>query len=216
MVFAVRFAFFIFGLILFSLGIAITVNMQHLGLQPWDVLSVALTNRFGLSFGTWSIIIGIILVCVAWILDRSYVKIGTFLNIIVIGLFVDLFLWLDFLPKETNIFIDSIVIIVGTSIVGFAGGLYNAAGLGSGPRDGFVLSIAEKLNRSISKVRIVIEITVVLIGFALGGPVFIFTFLLTFIQSPIFQYFYLKFREVIRRLDENHNKNLQRRVAKVK
>src|SRR5699024_10255369 len=120
MILATRWAFFGFGLILFSLGIAMTVNMQHLGIQPWDVLSVGLTNKFGLSIGTWSIIIGMILVCISLVLDKSYVKIGTFLNIIVIGFFVDFFLWLDFLPQQSNLVVDIIVITTGAALIGVA------------------------------------------------------------------------------------------------
>lgn len=203
MILAIRWAFFMFGLVLFSLGISLTINMKHLGIQPWDVLNVALHNKFGLSIGTWSVMIGIVLVCISWVLDKSYVKIGTFLNIIIIGFFVDVFLWLDFLPKATHTWTDIVVITSGAALIGLAGGMYNAAGLGSGPRDGFMLSISDKLNVSISRVRITVEIIVLAIGFVLGGPVFLFTFLLTFIQSPIFQYFYLKFKKIIGQLEAN-------------
>lgn len=201
MILAMRWAFFIIGLIFFSLGISITVKMQHLGLLSWDILNVALFEKIGLSIGSWSIIIGLILVCISWVLDKSYVKVGTFLNILLIGSFVDFFLWLDFLPEATHTWTDVVVIVSGVSIMGVAGGLYNAGGLGSGPRDGFMLSISEKLNMSISKVRIIIEIIVILIGLVLGGPVFVFTFILTFVQSPIFQYAYLGFKKVIHQME---------------
>lgn len=197
MILMIRLTFFLIGLILFSLGISMTINMQYLGLQPWDILNVALYQKFGLSVGTWSIIVGMILVTISWFLDRTYVRIGTFLNIIIIGSFVDFFLWLDFLPKASHTWTDVVVMISGAALIGFAGGMYNSGGIGAGPRDGFMLSLSDKLNVSISKVRITIEILVVLIGLALGGPVFIFTFILTFVQSPIFQYSYHGFRKLI-------------------
>jgi len=196
-----RIALFLIGNTVFSLGISITINMQHLGIHPWDVLSVGLFNLFGLSIGSWNIIVGILLIIVSLILDRSYVKIGTLFNAFLIGAFVDLYLWLDFLPKATHTWTDIIMIIIGIMIMGTGGGLYNAAGIGSGPRDGFMLSIADKTGVAIGRVRIITETSVLLLGLLIGGPVFIFTFIFTFIQSPIFQFVYLKFVGYLEKLE---------------
>ncbi|MFD2042995.1 YitT family protein [Ornithinibacillus salinisoli] len=200
MKYVIRWAFFVVGLIFFSLGISITINVQHLGVHPWDVLSVGLFEKIGLSIGTWNILIGICLIAVTWILDRSYIKLGTFLNAFIVGAFVDLFLWLDFLPKASHSWTDIVIILVGIVMMGLAGGIYNAARVGSGPRDGFMLSISDKLGAPIRRVRIITESTVLVVGLLLGGPVFIFTFVFTFIQSPLFQYAYLYFVKIIDRL----------------
>lgn len=192
-----RWSFFTIGLIIFSLGITLTINMQHLGIHPWDVLSVAFFNKIGLSIGSWNIIIGLFLIIVSWILDKSYIKVGTFLNALIIGSFVDLFLWLDFLPYASHQWSDVLFIIIGIIVMGVGGGMYNAGGVGAGPRDGFMLSIADKSGISIGRVRIITETFVLLVGLLLGGPVFIFTFIFTFIQSPIFQYSYLTFSRFV-------------------
>lgn len=183
---------FFIGNIIFALGITITIKVQHLGLHPWDVLSVGLYEKFGLSIGSWNIIVGILLVSVSLILDRTYVRVGTLFNVILIGGLIDLYLWLDFLPNPTYTWLDSITIIIGIVLMGIGGGIYNGAGIGSGPRDGFMLSISDKTGISIGKVRIITETLVLVIGWIIGGPVFIFTFIFTFIQSPIFQYVYLR------------------------
>lgn len=188
----IRIGIFLVGLIIFSLGISLTINVQHLGLHPWDVLNVALFEKVGLSIGTWNITIGFILICVSLILDRTHVKIGTFFNAIIVGVFVDFYLWLDFLPKATHTWTDIIIISSGIVIMGVGGGLYNSAKIGSGPRDGFMLSIADKTGFSIGGVRIGTELGILVIGLIIGGPVFVFTFIFTFIQSPIFQFVYLK------------------------
>lgn len=188
----IRLFVFFLGLVTLSLGISITVKVQHLGIAPWDVLSVGLYNNLGLSIGSWGIIIGIVLTIISLILDRSYVKWGTFINILVIGLFIDFFLWLDFLPKATHTWTDVIVLLIGIVIMGIGGGLYNSVGLGAGPRDGFMLSISDKTGFSIRAVRITTESLVLIIGLLIGGPVFIFSFLFTFIQSPVFQFSYEK------------------------
>jgi uncharacterized protein len=113
MIKTIRWSVFFFGLILFSIGISIAINMQHLGIHPWDVLNVALYEKLGLSIGSWTIIISVILIIVSWILDKSYIRLGTFLNGILVGVFVDFFLFLDFLPHASESWLDVIVIISG-------------------------------------------------------------------------------------------------------
>lgn len=195
---------FFIGNIIFALGITITIKVQHLGLHPWDVLSVGLYEKFGLSIGSWNIIVGILLVSVSLILDRTYVRVGTLFNVILIGGLIDLYLWLDFLPNPTYTWLDSITIIIGIVLMGIGGGIYNGAGIGSGPRDGFMLSISDKTGISIGKVRIITETLVLVIGWIIGGPVFIFTFIFTFIQSPIFQYVYLRLVKYLEEIELKH------------
>lgn len=202
MMFTIRWSTYIFGLLLFSLGISLAIKVQHLGIHPWDVLNVALFEKVGLSIGSWAIIISFVLILVSWVLDKSYIRIGTFLNAVLVGVFVDLYLWLDVLPEATGTWPDYFIIITGIVLMGIGGGVYNAAGVGSGPRDGFMLSISDKLGQPIGRVRIVTETSVLLIGLLLGGPVFIFTFIFTFIQSPIFQASLLKGRKMITVLEE--------------
>lgn len=183
----IRYGFFFLGLVCFALGVAISVKMQHLGLHPWDVLNIALFDRFGFSIGTWTVIIGFILITISLVVSRKYVNLGTFLNALLIGPFMDFFLWLDFLPVASFTWIDYLWLLVGIVIVGTGGGLYVSGGIGAGPRDGFMLSMAERTGLSVSKSRIIVECLVLLVGYLLGGPVFLVTFLYTFIMSPIFQ-----------------------------
>lgn len=197
MIRVIRWLFYMLGLIIFSYGITIALKMQYLGVHPWDVLNVALFDKFGLSIGSWAIIISVLLIVVSLMLDKSYVKIGTFLNGVLVGVFVDIFLWIDFLPHATHTWTDYLIMLVAIITMGFGGGLYNSADIGAGPRDGFMLSIADKLGKSIGTIRIVVETLVLVIGFLLGGPVFIFTFIFTFVQSPVFAFTLRKFKEVI-------------------
>ena len=183
----IRYIFFFLGLVCFGLGIAISVKVQHLGLHPWDVLNVALFQHFGLSIGTWSVVVGLGLIMVSLVVSKKYVNIGTFLNALLIGPILDFFLWLDVLPVATHTWIDYLWLLMGILIIGTGGGMYVAAGVGAGPRDGFMLSIADHTSLSISKARMVVECVVLIIGYALGGPVFIVTFFYTFILSPVFQ-----------------------------
>lgn len=189
--------YFFFGLVIFSFGISVAIKVKYLGIHPWDVLNVALYEKFGFTIGTWNIICGFTLVLISFIIDRRYINVGTFLNAVLVGSLVDFFLWSDILPNATHSWTDYVMIFCGILIMGIGGGLYNAAGIGSGPRDGFMLSISDKLRWSITKVRIIVESFVLIIGFLLGGPVFIVTFVFTFIQSPVFARSYQFFRKLL-------------------
>ncbi|GAA0594538.1 permease [Virgibacillus siamensis] len=215
MVAAIRVAFFVVGLISFSFGISVAIHVQHLGIHPWDVLNVGLHEKFGFTIGTWNIICGLTLIIISWILDKRYIKLGTFLNAFMVGMFVDLFMWLDLLPKASHVLTDIFFMLSGIIIMGIGGGMYNAARLGSGPRDGFMLSMADKFDAPIGRVRIITESSVLVLGLVLGGPVFIFTFIFTFIQSPIFQYTFLKIDHYIQKLNSKNVKgNLYKSGAK--
>lgn len=184
---AFQYVLFFFGLTFFGLGNAIAVKVKYVGLHPWEVLNVALFQRFGLTIGTWGVICGLILIIISFFTARKYISIGTFLNALLIGPIMDFFLWLDILPAATNSWLDYLILLCGLVITGIGGGMYVAAGLGAGPRDGFMLSISDRTRLSVSQARIVVESVVLIIGSLLGGPVFIATFLYTFIQSPVFQ-----------------------------
>ena len=90
----------------------------------------------------------------------------------------------------------------------YRGGMYVAAGIGAGPRDGFMLTISDKTGLSISRARIIVECVVLVIGFMLGGPVFVVTFLYTFIQSPIFQQSFKMFQTLLHTLQNKTKSKL--------
>ena len=184
----IRYVFYFSGLVCFGLGVAVSVKVKYLGLHPWDVLNVVLFDKFGFSIGTWSIIIGLLLIGVSLLISKKYISIGTFLNALLIGPIMDFFLWLDILPNASDTWTDYIILLIGVVLIGIGGGLYVSGGVGAGPRDGFMLSMSERLRISVSKARILVESIVLVIGWLLGGPVFWVTFVYTFILSPIFQF----------------------------
>jgi uncharacterized protein len=192
----ISYTFFFLGLILFGFGNAMAVKVKYLGLHPWEVLNVALFQKFGFTIGTWSVIVGLLLVCVTWFVKRSYINIGTFGNALLVGPFMDFFLWLDFLPDASHSYMDYLILACAIVIAGIAGGLYVAGGIGAGPRDGFMLAVSDRTKLSISRARIVVELVVMVIGYFLGGPVFIATFFFSLIQSPIFQVMLKFFRRL--------------------
>ncbi|AIK38242.1 hypothetical protein BG07_4217 [Bacillus pseudomycoides] len=197
-----RYFLFFLGLTFFGLGNAIAVKVKFLGLHPWEVLNMALFQRFGWTIGTWSVICGLFLVLVSLVVDPKYINVGTFLNALLIGPIMDFFLRLNILPHATQyLWINLLILLAGIIITGIGGGMYVAAGIGAGPRDGFMLAISDKTGLSVSRARIIVESIVLVIGSILGGPVFIVTFLYTFIQSPIFQQSFKAFQMFLNTLE---------------
>lgn len=154
------------GLAFYGLGIALQVA-SGLGNDPWDVLHQGLSRRFGLSIGVWIIITGAV-VMLAWIPLRQRPSIGTISNVVLIGAFADLFLWL--LPTPDALAARWAYLITAVLVGGFATGCYIGAGLGPGPRDGLMTGLAAR-GRSIRVVRTAIELTVLGAGWLLGGTV---------------------------------------------
>ncbi|MHC2993545.1 membrane protein [Pontibacter sp. HJ8] len=202
----ISYSFFFLGLMLFGFANAIAVKVKYLGLHPWEVLNVAMFQKFGFTIGTWSALIGLFFVAISWFVNRKYINIGTFLNALLIGPFMDLFLWLDFLPAATNTLLDYINLACSVIIGGIAGGLYVAGGVGAGPRDGFMMTVSERTRLSVSHSRILVESIILLIGYLMGGPVFVATFFYTFIMSPIFQVTLRFFRKLRMQLIEERVK----------
>lgn len=184
----IRYVFYFSGLVCFALGSAMTIKMKYLGIHPWDVLNVAFYKHLGISIGFWSVVVGMVLILISLFIGRKYVNIGTFLNALLIGPILDFFLWLDILAEPSYTWTDYLWLLAGVLIVGTGGGMYVAGGIGAGPRDGFMLSISDRTGFSVRKARIIVESIVLVVGYLLGGPVFIATFFFTFILSPVFQF----------------------------
>jgi uncharacterized membrane protein YczE len=156
------------GLVLYGGSMALMIE-STLGLDPWDVFHQGLARRTGLSFGTVTVLVGA-LVLVLWIPLRQRPGIGTVSNVLVIGPAVDLALFL--LPTSAGLPARLAFLAGGIVLNGLATGLYIGARLGPGPRDGLMTGyVALRPGRSIRLVRTAIEVTVLAIGFALGGTV---------------------------------------------
>lgn len=178
-----RWLFFIAGLIILAFGISLTIKGQLLGISPWDVLHVGLYLNFGLTIGTWSIITGLVIVLGTAVGTKQYPKLGTWLNMILLGLFIDLFNWI--LPDLTSYFGQTVFFVAGLFIMGLGVGVYVAPNMGAGPRDSLMLLIVEKIGWSVKRVRTGIEILVGVIGWALGGPIGFGTIIVALILGQI-------------------------------
>ena len=173
------------GLVTFAFGEALIVQAR-LGVMSWDVLHQGLAQHFGLSIGTWSIIVGA-LVLLLWIPMREKPGLGTLSNVVVIGASLDLFL--RWVPAPTSLGWRVGWLLLGIAINGIATAAYIGARLGPGPRDGLMTGLVRLTHRSVGWIRTGIEVSVVLVGFLLGGNLGVGTVLFVLTIGPIVHVF---------------------------
>ena len=165
--FPVRFFYLVLGLWVYGVGVALMVHAS-IGIAPWDVFAQGLGLRLGISFGTATIVVSL-LVMLMWIPLRVRPGLGTLMNAVLIGVFADLTLY--WLPSVDSYLVQLAEFVAGMVIVSFATGLYISTGMGKGPRDGFMVGLASKLNKPFWLIRTLTEVGVVGAGFLLGGQV---------------------------------------------
>ncbi|WFE41412.1 hypothetical protein [Micromonospora sp. WMMD998] len=174
------------GLAVYGVSMALMVR-SGLGLDPWDVFHQGLARQTGLSFGTVTIAVGAV-VLLLWIPLRQRPGLGTISNVVVIGLVVDA--TLAVLPPGDGLPARAALLVTGIVANGAATGLYLGAGLGPGPRDGLMTGFTARHPRlSLRLVRTTIEVTVLSLGWLLGGTVGLGTVAYALAIGPLAQLF---------------------------
>lgn len=143
---------------------------SNLGLSPWDVFHQGLSRITGITIGQANIIIGVLFVIVGMCFGQK-LGIGTILNMLLIGQFIDLIMYLNIIPVASNMITGIIMMIIGMLLMGYGCYLYISCGLGCGPRDGVMLVLNELLKKPIKYIRAGMEILVLILGIILGGTV---------------------------------------------
>ncbi|HEX4821953.1 MAG TPA: hypothetical protein VFV00_17245 [Acidimicrobiales bacterium] len=173
----------VFGLLLCGTGVALMIDAD-LGLAPWDVLHQGVSIHTGIPIGTVAILVGIV-VLLAWLPLHERYGVGTLLNVVFIGTTIDVLLAV--LPDHPPIGVRVTFLLVGTFLFGPGSGFYIGAGMGPGPRDGLMTAIAAR-GHSIRVVRTILELSVLTVGFLLGGSVGIGTVLFAVTIGPNVHY----------------------------
>ena len=169
-----------FGLMLFGLGEGLLI-VSFTGASPWSVLAQGLSLNVNLSIGILTFLISVT-VLIFWIPLGQKPGIATILNALIIAIMIDL--CIKFVPTPSNYINQLILAVISVITVGIGGGIYLVANLGAGPRDGLMVGLQKLTNFPIAAVRGTLEISVVCVGWYLGGTVGIGTILFAFGIGP--------------------------------
>ena len=176
-----RIAQLLVGLVLYGFAISMMVRAA-IGVAPWDVLTQGISQQTGIPFGWVTNIVGAF-VLLLWIPIRQKPGIGTVLNVLLIGPSAQLGLMV--LPAQHSLVLQVLLFAGGLALLAVATGLYIGAGFGPGPRDGLMTGIHKRFGWRIWIVRTVIELTVLGIGWLLGGNVGIGTVAFALLVGPM-------------------------------
>jgi len=174
------FFFLCFGLSLFGLGEGLLI-VSFTGASPWSVLAQGISLNINLSIGTITLLISTF-VLLLWIPLRQKPGMGTILNALIIAIMIDL--CIKYVPTPSNYIYQLILAVISVIMVGIGGGIYLVSNLGAGPRDGLMIGLQKITNFPIAVVRATLEISVVSIGWYLGGTVGVGTLLFAFGIGP--------------------------------
>ena len=176
-----RFTTLLIGLFLYGIAIAMMVQAA-IGIAPWDVLSQGISIHTGIAFGWVTNLVGVV-VLLLWFPIRQKPGIGTVLNVALIGPSAQLGLMT--IPSPAILWEQILLFAGGLLLLAFATGLYLGARLGPGPRDGLMTGIHNRWGWKIWIVRASIELTVLVIGWLLGGNVGFGTLAFALLVGPL-------------------------------
>ncbi len=176
------------GFAFLSFGIVLT-KRANLGMNAWGIFHQGLSVKLNLSFGLVTFLIGLVILGFSMLILKSRVGIGTVLNIAVVGLMIDLSDYLyTYIPDTTTKKI--IVMLFGLVIMTFGRSLYISTRLGPGPRDGLFVGLSRITKIDVKYIKPTIEMTVLLLGFLLGGLVGYGTVFLIITSGYMVQFFF--------------------------
>jgi uncharacterized membrane protein YczE len=168
------------GLWLFGTGEALLV-VAELGNGPWTVLAEGVTVRTPLSIGSATFVISIIVLAL-WIPLREKPGLGTIANAVVIAAALQVGVW--FLPHPEPLWLRLAFVFTGVALIGLGSGLYLTTNMGPGPRDGWMTGIHHRFGIPVARVRLGIEVSVLILGWLLGGTVGLGTVVFALLIGP--------------------------------
>lgn len=192
--FARRFLILNIGLFLFGFG-SIMVVRANLGFVSWDVFHWGLSLHTPLTFGQGGQITGLVVIVVGLFLGIKP-GLGTVMNMLMIGFWEDQLLNWNTIPAGNSfgLWVQILLLAGGALVIGLGSGLYIKAGMGSGPRDGLMLGLSRKTGWRVALCRTILEISVCLVGWLLGGPIGLGTVFVAFALGPSVEFGFWTFR----------------------
>ena len=164
-----RIALLLGGLAVSAVGITLMLQ-ANIGLEPWSVLQQGMSKTFGITYGTAASIVGAAVIAVAFFCGESF-GLGTLANIFICPMFIDLLLYLDWIPLFRSFWAGLAALLAGMELLALGTWMYMKSALGSGPRDALMVVLARRTRRTVGVCRAAVEVVIVIIGWRLGGQV---------------------------------------------
>ena len=190
--FAARYVKLISGLFCIALGI-VTLLYSDLGLNPWNVFQQGVSLHSPLTLGQASQVVGFVII-VGSMFFKIYPGVGTVTNMIIVGLFVDMLDFSGLFITPGPFVLKLLMCCFGVVVTGFGTYVYISQGIGAGPRDSLMMIITQKTRFNIGVVRNSIEVTVLIIGYFLGGKVGVGTVIVSLGTGPCINFFFKLFK----------------------
>ena len=168
-VFLRRLLSLVVGLFLYAVGIVLCMQ-ANIGCAPWDVLHMGLSFKLGMTVGQASIVVGVAVGLIVFLL-REKLGLGTLLNMLLIGIFIDLLFSLKVVPLIQGLWLGLIVMLGGLFVIAFGSYFYIGSGFGAGPRDSLMVSVKRRTGWPVGVCRALVEGSALLLGYLLGGQV---------------------------------------------
>ncbi|WP_236035172.1 YczE/YyaS/YitT family protein [Alkalihalobacterium elongatum] len=188
---------YLIGLLILAVGITFTI-ISNLGAGAWDALSVGLSTRFGLTVGTWVILIGVILIIVNALLSWSRPEIHSLITVIILGYFIDF--WLLFVFQDirlSELALQAGVLLLGVILMGIGISTYLQADFAIIPIDRFMLNLKRIFRLPLMGAKTVAEIVALVFALLVGGPIGVGTIVVTLSIGPLIQVFFKRVKKVV-------------------
>ncbi len=195
---AMRSLYALIGVAILAFGAA-TLRIGQVGLDPYTAANIGIGNVLGLSLGVYQLMINFIILGIVFILGKSYIGIGTVINMVLTGFFIDFYTWIytDFITIKINFFTQSLALVIGVLIFTFGASFYMSAKLGNAPYDAIAPIIVERTKFHYRSVRVSQDIFFVVLAFIFGGPVGIGTVINAFFTGPLIDFWNKKVSQPI-------------------
>ncbi|WP_456275994.1 YczE/YyaS/YitT family protein [Bacillus sp. AK128] len=185
-----RISFYLIGLLILSLGVAFTIQ-SNLGAGPWDALNVGLSTTFGLTVGSWVIIVGLILIIVNAVLLKERPDVLAVFTIVIVGALIDFWLLFILHQLEPTTFINQLMVMaLGLILLSLGISIYLQAKFPIIPIDKFMLAIQHRLNVNLMVAKTIGELTALILALIFGGPIGVGTIIIALSVGPLVQLFF--------------------------
>jgi uncharacterized membrane protein YczE len=182
----IRIALAFLGTILLGLGAA-SLIVVNLGADTFSATNLGGAKLLGVSMGTFQLLLNVVIGALIWLLDSHLIGIGSIINIVLTGFAIDF--WVKFittLPLDFHLLVTKIsFIVIGLAIYSLGVALYTGADIGAGSYDAIAIVLSQRAKLKFMLARIIADTCFLILGFVLGGPIGIVTFLVAFFLGPL-------------------------------